>query len=343
LGLASGLIATLGTGAILWLGASRVLHGQLTVGSLLVFLAYLTILQAQFAVFTKIYTTMQEVSASVERVLEVLGSEPEVSDRPGATPLTAARGHVRIEGVTFGYEADRPVLRGVSLEATPGQTVALVGATGAGKTTLAALIPRLFDPWEGRVLLDDHDVRDVQLRSLRAQVAVVLQDPFLFPRTVAENIAYGRPGASRVEIEAAARAANADEFIERLPRGYDTVVGERGATLSGGERQRLSIARALLRDAPVLILDEPTSALDAETERLLLGALRRLMEGRTTFIVAHRLSTIRGADRIAVLHHGQIVESGTHEELLARGGRYARLHSLQFGTAAETAAEAGDA
>src|SRR4029453_3405083 len=206
---------------------------------------------------------MQEVSAGAERVLEILGAEPEVSDRPGAVPLTPARGHVRLEGGTFGYGPDRPVLRGVSLEALPGQAVALVGATGAGKTTLAALIPRLFDPWEGRVLLDGRDVRDVRLASLRAQVAVVLQDPFLFPRTVAENIAYGRPGASRAEVEAAARAANAHEFIERLPCGYDTVVGERGATLSGGERQRLSIARALLKDAPVLILDEPTSALDA--------------------------------------------------------------------------------
>jgi ATP-binding cassette subfamily B protein/subfamily B ATP-binding cassette protein MsbA len=226
-----------------------------------------------------------------------------------------------------------PVLRGISLEARPGETVALVGATGAGKTTLAGLIPRFFDPVSGRVLLDGHDLRDLRLKSLRNRIAMVLQEPFLFPLSVAENIAYGKPGATFAEIEAAARAANAHEFIQQLAGGYDAVIGERGATLSGGQRQRLSIARALLKNAPVLILDEPTSALDAEAEQAIIEALDRLAEGRTTFIIAHRLSTVRRATRIVVLKDGEVVETGTHADLLARNGHYARFYQLQSGTA----------
>jgi ATP-binding cassette subfamily B protein len=330
-GLTSGLTVTLGTGVVLWIGARHVLHGRLSLGGLLMFLTYLGSLQAQLKALTGVYSSLQEIGASTDRVLEVLGSEPEVADAPGAARLRRAAGHVRVEAVTFGYDPGRPVLRGVSLDLPAGRTVAVVGATGAGKSTLAGLVPRLFDPWAGRVSLDGRDVRGLRLRDLRARVAVVLQEPFLFPLSVAENVAYGRPGASRDDIEAAARAAGAHPFIERLPRGYDTVVGERGATLSGGERQRLSIARAFLKDAPVLILDEPTSALDAETESLLLGALRQLSEGRTTLIIAHRLSTVRHADRIAVLHHGQVAEEGTHDELMALVGRYAHLYTIQFG------------
>jgi ATP-binding cassette subfamily B protein/subfamily B ATP-binding cassette protein MsbA len=334
-----GLATAMGTAAIMWVGAEHARSGRLSLGSILVFLSYLASLYGPLEALMYTSSTIQGAAGSARRVLEVLRTEQEVADRPGAAPLPPAVGRVRVENVTFGYEPGRPVLKGISLEALPGQTVAVVGYTGAGKTTLVSLVPRLFDPWEGRVTVDGHDVRDVRLTSLRSQVAFVLQEPFLFPLTAAENIAYGRPEASRAEVEAAARAANAHAFLERLPHGYDTRVGERGATLSGGERQRLSIARAFLKDAPILILDEPTSALDAETEGLLLEALRRLMKGRTTLIIAHRLSTIRDADRIVVVNEGVVAEAGTHEELLERGGLYARLHAIQFGLPAQVPVE----
>ncbi len=328
--LSSGLVTTLGSGLIVWLGALHVLDHRITVGALIIFVFYLNNLQTQFKTLAGVYTTLQTLSANVDRVNVVLDAEPEVLDRTGALPLPPARGNVSIQGVTFGYEPGQPVLREVSIEARPGQTIAIVGPTGAGKSTLVSLIPRLNDPWAGRVLMDGHDLREVQLKTVRAQVALMLQEPFLFPFSIAENIAYGCPAATLPEIEAAARDANAHSFISRLPEGYQTMLGERGDTLSGGERQRLAIARALLKNAPILILDEPTSALDAETEGLLLEALERLMKGRTTFIIAHRLSTVRRADCILVLQDGQVVERGSHDELLARGEHYAHLHKLQF-------------
>jgi ATP-binding cassette subfamily B protein/subfamily B ATP-binding cassette protein MsbA len=273
--------------------------------------------------------------------MEILEIEPEIKDRPDAVDAVVD-GAIRYEHVSFGYEPGRKALDDVSLEVDPGHVLAIVGETGAGKTTLANLLVRFYDPWEGRITIGGADIRGFRYRSLRRQIALVLQDPFIFPMTIGENIAYARPDATEEEIVAAAKAANAHDFIMRLPEGYDSEVGQRGATLSGGEKQRLSIARAFLKDAPILILDEPTSALDARTESLLLEALERLMRGRITFIIAHRLSTIRHADQIVVLHRGEVVEQGTHAELVARDGSYADLYNRQTDGHARDSATAGD-
>jgi ATP-binding cassette, subfamily B, bacterial len=324
-----GMVTSVGAALMMWLGATHALDGRMSVGTVLVFISYLASLYTPINAITYTASTLRLTAANAERVLEILDTPADLKDDPEAQEVRL-HGHVRYEVVSFGYERERPVLSDVSLEARPGEVVAIVGPTGAGKTTLVNLLARFFDPSSGRVVIDGHDLRALRIRSLRRQVAMVLQEPFIFPLSVADNIAYGRPHATRAEIEAAAVAANAEDFIRALPGGFDAIVGERGATLSGGEKQRLSIARALLKDAPILILDEPTSALDARTEALLLGALRRLMRGRTTFVIAHRLSTIRHADLILVLDRGAIVERGNHAALVRQDGLYARFYRQQM-------------
>lgn len=332
-GLVNALITTSGSVLVLILGAGRVLDGSLPVGTLLVFMAYMTTLQKAAEGLMRIYASFKPVEASIERIMEVLHSSEAVPQRPNPLPLPQRPrhqgGHIRFDNVSFAYEPGRQVLENLTFEARPGETIALVGHSGAGKSTLSGLIPRFFDVNQGRVLFDGIDVRDLDLVSLRSQVALVLQEPYLLPLSIAENIAYGRPGASREEIIAAAVAANAHEFIEDLSQGYDSVIGEKGATLSGGQKQRISIARALIKDARVLILDEPTSALDPRTESLVIEALTRLKRDRTTFVIAHRLSTIRSATRILVLERGRLVESGTHDDLMLLDGVYARFYRLQ--------------
>jgi len=324
-----GLVTSIGAALIMWMGAQYVLDGKMSVGTVLVFLSYLTSLYTPINSITYTASTWQTASANTDRVMEILEVSPDVEDALDAVDRRLD-GDVTYDNVTFAYDEGRTVIRNVSFTARKGETVAIVGPTGAGKTTMVNLLVRFFDPTSGTITIDGQDIRRLTTRSLREQVALVLQELFIFPMTVADNIAYGRPDATREEIVAAAVAANADGFIQHLPEGYDTVVGERGTTLSGGEKQRLSIARAFLKDAPILILDEPTSALDAHTESLLLDALERLAVGRTTFIIAHRLSTIRNAAQIIALDRGEIVEQGRHEDLIRRGKLYASLYQHQM-------------
>ncbi|MGH2755265.1 MAG: ABC transporter ATP-binding protein [Actinomycetota bacterium] len=333
----AGLSTAAGTALLIWVGSRAVFEGRLSLGTLLVFLAYLAALYGPLNQMTYTVSTLQHAAAQADRILDIIELPLDVVEAEDAKEIRL-QGRVAYEHVTFGYEPDRPVLHDISFVAQPGEVTALVGPTGAGKSTLVNMLVRFFDPAAGRILIDGHDIRGLRLSSLREQMAIVLQDPFIFPMSVAENISYGRPDASRAEVEAAAKAANADEFIKRLRQGYDTIIGERGATLSGGEKQRISIARAFLKDAPLLILDEPTSSLDTRTEASLMAAMRRLMEGRVTFVIAHRLSTIRNADQILVLDEGRIVESGTHGELLFKRGLYSSLYSEQIDIADHDAA-----
>ena len=325
---AAGLLSVL---IVLWVGAMQVANGEMKLGVLLIFLAYVGSLYKPVKALSKLTMIFTKGMAAAERINDVLSTEPEIVDRPNATFAPPFRGHIRFDEVTFSYGRE-PVLWAVSFDVEAGETVALVGPTGAGKSTLAALVPRLIEPNVGQVLIDGRDVSDYVITSLRSQVSMVLQDTVLLRGTIRDNIACGRPGASSSAVERAARLALVDEFTDRLPRGLDTFVAERGVDLSGGQRQRIAIARAILRDSPILILDEPTSALDTESEELIVAALDNLPRSRTMLIIAHRLSTVRRADRIVVLDGGTIVEQGIHDDLMQRGGLYSRLQKQSRST-----------
>jgi ATP-binding cassette subfamily B protein len=319
-----------GTALVLYLGALQVLSGALSVGQLTVFMAYLGLFLSPLWALSRQANQIGKSLVSGERIIELLGAEPSVKESPDAVPAPAFEGRVTFEDVYFAYEDEASaVLKGIDFDVEAGSRVALVGLSGAGKTTVTSLIARLYDPQRGRVLIDGEDIRQFTLKSLRNSITFVPQEPMLFRATVAENIAYGKSGATREEIERAADLAGADEFVRELPEGYDTLLSERGESLSGGQRQRISIARAMLKESPILILDEPQSGLDAEAAVAVEESWRALTEGRTTFVIAHELRLVRNVEGIFVIEDGCVAQVGTHEELLASGGLYARLHALQ--------------
>jgi ABC-type multidrug transport system fused ATPase/permease subunit len=332
--LAVNLTTAAGTALVLGFGAYHVMQGRLTLGQLLLILSYIALIYKPLETISSTIGSLQQVFVALGVSFQLLDTPPEIHDEPGATDIGRAYGELAFEGVCFNYSSRVDTLQDISFDVKAGQVVAIVGPTGAGKTTLMSLVPRFYDLKKGRILLDGRDIRALTLRSLRQQISVVLQEPLLFSGTIAENIRYGRLDATMDEIMAAARSANAHDFIVELPNRYDTELGERGVQLSGGERQRIAVARAFLKDAPILILDEPTSSIDSKTEAVILDALDRLMIGRTTFMIAHRLSTIRRADVILVLDHGWLVERGNHHELLRRDGLYKQLHEIQTRLAA---------
>src|SRR5271166_5116529 len=328
------------TGIVLWRGTSLIVAGTMTAGALTVYLAYLTKFFKPVKDLASMTSTIAQTTVALERIQKILSADDIIRERPDAIDPGRVKGAITFEHVAFGYGDEELVLSDICFTIKPGQVVGVVGPTGSGKSTVLSLIPRFYDPSAGRVLIDGVDVSTYKLAALRAQVGFVLQETVLFRGTIRENIAYGRPGASDEEVVAAAKLANADEFIVRMPHGYDSVVGERGDTLSGGQRQRIGIARAVIRDSPIMILDEPTAALDTESERLVIEGLERLMKGRTVVMIAHRLSTLRDADKIIVLKEGVVAEEGTNDELIARGGVYAELHRIQYETPPAQAAAA---
>ena len=322
-------LAAIGVTVIIWYGGREVINGNLTSGSLIAFLVYTVNITNPVKRLGNVYGSIQRAVAAAERVFEVLDTLPEIQDDFDAKELPVVKGQVEFENVMFEYRSAEPALCNLSIKVPPGQVLAIVGPSGAGKSTIANLLPRFYDPQQGRIKIDGRDIRHVTVRSLREQIAMVPQDTILFSASIYENILYGRLDASAAEVTAAAYSANAHDFILQMPLGYDTQIGERGCQLSGGQRQRIAIARAILKDPRILILDEATSALDAESERVVQDALDKLMVGRTTFMVAHRLSTIQRADKILVMDKGRLVECGNHTELLAAGGLYCKLYSLQ--------------
>lgn len=324
------IIVAIGTCLVLWFGARMVLAGSLSAGSLVVFILYLKKMYKPMQELSKMTDSFSKASVGYERIREILATERDVKDLPGSRVAPRFKGQITFENVNFSYEPEHPILENISFRIEPGQVAALVGPTGAGKSSIISLIPRFYDPVSGAVKIDGIDVRAFKQKSLRQQISFVLQDTVLFHGPLWQNIAYGKPEATRAEILKAAEIANAHEFIEQMPDGYNAIVGERGVTLSGGQRQRIAIARAVIRNTPILILDEPSSGLDAGSEKLVFDALDRLMQGKTSIVIAHRLSTIRNAHVIFVIDNGQITEHGTHNGLMEAGGLYAQLHDLQF-------------